>query len=294
MRTTAADTRVFNSSRIEMPAMELMTKDEKKKFLWAVLEMCRRTTKKSNYRYLNKYEKNIFHTFMLQLFQKFSSYRYMSKHDMKIVHLFFLLLVQKNSSYRFLSPKEKGKLFPGLVEMCQRTTPKTQYKYLNKYEKRIFHLYLLEIVQHYCKSYKFMRVKERHAVFRGFLEMSKRTSKYNYLRPYEKSVFNVFLLQLAQKFSSYRFMSKTDLRIVHLFFLLLVQKFSSYKFLTPKEKGKLFPALVEMCQRTTPKTQYKYLTKYEKRIFHLYLLELVQHFCKSYKFMRLKERRALF
>ena len=124
--------------------------------------------------------------------------------------------------------------------------------------------------------------------------MCKRTSKYNYLRPKEKTIFNVFLLQLVQKYSSYRYMTKKDRKIVHVFFLLLMQKFSSYKFLTPREKNKLFPALVEMCQRTTPKTQYKYLTKYERRIFHLYLLELVQHYCKSYKFMRLKERRALF
>lgn len=169
--------------------------------------------------------------------------------------------------------RDRHAVFGSWLEMCRRTS---SYRYLNRKEKNIFGMFMLETFQKYS-SYRYLSPKEKRIIFRGVYKMiqcCKQIAKKNLdLQAKEKNGLFRSLLRITPNCSSF-FVGKS---------------------LTRKAKRLFLVAVIEMIKVTSKSYKGAYLNQHERRLVHSGILTVAYRFTSYDKnFLTYRERVKLF
>ena len=126
--------------------------------------------------------------------------------------------------------RDRHAVFGSWLEMCRRTS---SYRYLNRKEKNIFGMFMLETFQKYS-SYRYLSPKEKRIIFRGVYKMiqcCKQIAKKNLdLQAKEKNGLFRSLLRITPNCSSF-FVGKSLTRKAKRLFLVGISSQNMAKML---------------------------------------------------------------
>ena len=169
--------------------------------------------------------------------------------------------------------RERHAVFGSWLEMCRRTS---SYRYLNRKEKNIFGMFMLETFQKYS-SYRYLAPKEKRIIFRGVYKMIQCCK------------------QIAKKKSDLQSREKVGLFKSLKKMIPNSSLFVKGKLLTRKGKKLFLASVIEMVKVTSKSYKGAYLNQHERRLVHSGMLTVAYRFT-SYDsdFLTYRERVKIF